>query len=51
MKKTLFSLILSSLLLPGQAQDFDTYFTDRTLRVDYLFTGDAQKQEVTRWRN
>ena len=46
MKKTLFSLILSSLLLPGQAQDFDTYFTDRTLRVDYLFTGDAQKQEV-----
>lgn len=46
MKKTVFSLILSSLFLSGQAQDFDTFFTDRTLRVDYLFTGDAQRQEV-----
>lgn len=46
MKKTLLPLILSGLFLSGQAQDFDMYFTDRTLRVDYLFTGDAQKQEV-----
>jgi hypothetical protein len=28
------------------AQDFDTYFADRTLRLDYLLTGDAQSQRI-----
>jgi hypothetical protein len=29
------------------AQEFDRYFADRTLRVDYLFSGDANHQEVS----
>lgn len=28
------------------AQTFDQYFTDRTLRVDYLFTGNASHQSI-----
>lgn len=27
-------------------QDFDTYFVDKTLRVDYLFTGDSRHQAI-----
>jgi hypothetical protein len=29
------------------AQDFDRYFVDITLRVDYIFSGDATHQEVS----
>lgn len=29
-----------------QAQEFATYFSDFTLRLDYLFTGDANRQEI-----
>lgn len=29
------------------AQDFDHYFTDRTLRVDLIFAGDHSEQDVT----
>lgn len=29
------------------AQDFDTYFTDRTLRIDYIFSGNNSRQEVS----
>lgn len=28
------------------AQNFDRYFTDKTLRVDYLFTGNAEQQDI-----
>lgn len=28
------------------AQDFDRYFTDATLRLDYSFAGDANKQDI-----
>lgn len=28
------------------AQSFDRYFTDQTLRVDYLFTGNADRQAI-----
>lgn len=28
------------------AQNFSDYFEDKTLRADYIFTGDAKKQEV-----
>lgn len=27
-------------------QDFNDYFTDKSLRIDYIFTGNAQKQEI-----
>lgn len=29
------------------AQDFDTYFLDKALRVDYIFTGDAMSETVS----
>ena len=32
--------------LPAFAQNFNDHFEDKTLRTDYIFTGDAQKQEV-----
>ena len=28
------------------AQNFSDYFTNKTLRVDYLFTGNAEKQSI-----
>ncbi len=30
----------------AMAQDFDSYFTDRTLRLDYILTGDAHSQQI-----
>ena len=27
-------------------QDFNDYFVDKTLRVDYIFTGDAEHQHI-----
>lgn len=45
--KTLATLICILLAAtPLQAQDFDQYFTGKTLRVDYLFTGNAEQQSV-----
>lgn len=38
--------LLSCCCLPLTAQTFEDYFENKTLRVDYLFTGDADKQEV-----
>lgn len=40
---------LTLLLCPAlgaQAQDFDEWFSDRTLRLDYVFAGDAGQQEL-----
>jgi len=45
MRKTLFTLfILLSFFCA--AQDFDKYFVNKTLRVDYIFAGDASSQFV-----
>ena len=30
----------------ASAQNFDDYFADRTLRIDYIFTGNAEEQMV-----
>lgn len=30
----------------GRSQDFDAYFEDNTLRVDYIFAGTAEKQQL-----
>ena len=30
----------------GYAQNFADYFQDKTLRVDYIFTGDARQQAI-----
>ena len=47
--KTIISVLSCLLWLassPMSAQEFDTYFIDKTLRIDYLFTGDARQQSV-----
>ena len=45
------SLTLCALLLTATvaltAQDFNRYFTDRTLRLDYSFAGNAEKQTIS----
>ena len=46
MKKLSILCFCAALGLSVQAQDFNDYFEDKTLRTDYIFTGDAQKQEV-----
>lgn len=47
--RLLFGAALSLLcLLPAAAQDaFTSYFRDSTLRLDYIFTGNASKAEIT----
>ena len=45
--KKIFTFCLCALLhLPMAAQQFNDYFENKTLRTDYLFTGNAEKQEV-----
>ena len=44
--RTIFSQLLLILTLPVCAQDFDTYFRDSTLRIDYVFAGNAQEQGI-----
>lgn len=46
MKKHLLSLICLFVTLSLQAQAFSDYFANKTLRIDYIFTGNAAKQEV-----
>lgn len=46
MKKYSMFLICLLATLSLQAQNFADYFADKTLRVDYLFTGNAAKQEI-----
>lgn len=44
--------LLTAMLLPlaitqrASAQDFDRYFCDSTLRIDYVFAGDAKQQDI-----
>ncbi|ADV45223.1 IgA Peptidase M64 [Bacteroides helcogenes] len=46
MKKYTLLLMCLSITLLIQAQVFTDYFMDKTLRIDYLFTGNAAKQEI-----
>ncbi len=46
MKKYALSLLCLMALLPLHAQKFDSYFADKTLRVDYIFTGNATQQAI-----
>ncbi len=50
MKKAsyLLALILASVCLTSvKGQDFDTYFTDMTLRMDYVFSGNKLRQDIS----
>jgi len=47
--RSVMALILMMSLLPtttSKAQDFDQYFEDNTLRIDYLFAGNAKDQHI-----
>lgn len=46
MKKTFIFILWSLFSVAVNAQIFNDYFEDKTLRVDYIFTGNATKQEV-----
>ena len=48
MKSTLITaLFLLSCLACAMAQDFDTWFQDKTLRLDYSFSGDSRSQHIS----
>lgn len=44
--KTFVIMLLCFLPVNIQAQGFDDYFTDATLRIDYTFSGDAKKTDI-----
>ncbi|MBR4922672.1 MAG: peptidase M64, partial [Bacteroidaceae bacterium] len=46
MKKIVTLCLCATLHSPMFAQSFTDFFEDKTLRTDYIFTGNAQKQEV-----
>lgn len=46
MKKLFTLLATACLCLPTVAQDFNYFFEDKTLRVDYIFAGDAREQSI-----
>lgn len=46
MKKYFSILVYLFLVLPIYAQNYNDYFADKSLRLDYLFTGNASKQEI-----
>lgn len=47
MRKILTFLLLLVCTIVVQAQSFDEFFTDRTLRLDYVFSGDNHHQDIT----
>lgn len=46
MKRLLGFVVLAVLTLTASAQRYDDYFTDRTLRLDYIFSGNAENQKI-----
>ncbi len=46
MKKISMLLLCAALYAPISAQNFNDYFENRTLRTDYLFTGNAHQQSI-----
>ena len=46
MKKYSLFLLCLMAAISLHAQSFADYFADKTLRVDYIFTGNAAKQEI-----
>ena len=45
-KRLFLSLAVALACLTARAQDFNKYFTDSTLRIDYIFSGDSRKQYI-----
>lgn len=46
MKKLLLFSLLSALAVVSHAQDFNQYFQDKTLRIDYIFSGNDREQHI-----
>lgn len=46
MKQTFFMVIFLFTLIGTHAQNFSDYFENKTLRVDYIFTGNIEKQSI-----
>lgn len=46
MKKFIFLVVAALLSAVAFAQDFSTHFSDKTLRIDYIFAGNAEQQFV-----
>ena len=44
--KTAITSMLLAFAMNAAAQDFNTYFTDNTLRIDYNFSGNAKEQHI-----
>lgn len=44
--KSVLTIILTFAALAVSAQDFNKYFTDSTLRIDYIFSGNASEQHI-----
>ena len=47
MKKVLLAMCIVCGATAASAQNFNDYFEDRTLRIDYDFAGDVNKQEIS----
>ena len=45
-KKLLTATCALLFAIGAHAQDFDDYFTDNTLRIDYIFAGDRESQHI-----
>ena len=46
MRKAILATVFGFLCLQSHAQKFEDYFCNQTLRVDYLFSGNSQQQEI-----
>ena len=44
--RCLLFILLTLSFSPAGAQDFEDYFEDRTLRIDYTFAGDSARQDI-----
>ena len=40
------TLLFLAVMMTVTAQDFNSYFTDATLRLDYIFAGNAKHQTI-----
>lgn len=47
MRRILLLTISLVIAVSSGAQDFGTYFIDRTLRLDYIFSGNKERQEIS----
>ena len=46
MKQICCTILLFFAFAGSHAQDFADYFQNKTLRVDYIFTGNAERQNI-----